>query len=88
MAGVLFEQTIQTVYVIRMTYINIGVSLFSYVLDNSLTGKNETILPGFSNLKTSPKQRVVFGIGETTWSTTDIDNKHPFICESGKTKFM
>lgn len=47
MAGVLFEQTIQTVYVIRMTYINIGVCLFSYVLDNSLTGKNETILPGF-----------------------------------------
>lgn len=59
------------------------VCLNSYI-DKSLIERNRTFLPGFLDLKTASNQRVVFGIGETTWATTEIENKYPFICESGK----
>lgn len=42
------------------------------------------VIPGFLNKTIGLKQRVVLRDG--TWTVTDLDNKHPFICESGKSK--
>lgn len=42
------------------------------------------VIPGFLNKTIGLKQRVVLRDG--TWAVIDLDNKHPFICESGKSK--
>lgn len=51
----------------------------------NVLGRNAMFLvPGFSNKTIGRKQRVVMRDG--TWTVTDLDDMHTFICESGSCK--